>query len=82
MSKDPLTPTLSRKRKEIIHPHLNPLPSRERKIKETVFHREREIRVGFFLRRPQSRHTPYLIQTDGGAQWQAGQLRIAVRSTA
>jgi hypothetical protein len=27
----------------IIHPHLNPLPSRERKIKEKVFHREREI---------------------------------------
>jgi hypothetical protein len=39
----PLTPTLSRKRKEIIHPHLNPLPSRERKIKEKVFHRAREI---------------------------------------
>jgi len=71
MSKDPITPTLSRKRKEIIPPHLNPLPSRER-----------EIRVGFILRRPQSRHTPYLIQTDEGAQWQAGQLRIAVRSTA
>jgi hypothetical protein len=26
----------------IIHPHLNPLPSRERKIREWVFHRERE----------------------------------------
>jgi hypothetical protein len=25
----------------IIHPHLNPLPSRERKIKEKGFHRER-----------------------------------------
>jgi len=50
----PLTPTLSRKKKEIIHPHLNPLPSRERKIKETVFHREREIRVVIFLRRPRS----------------------------
>jgi len=28
----------------MIHPHLNPLPSRERKIKECVFHREREIK--------------------------------------
>jgi hypothetical protein len=37
-----LTQTLSRKRKGMIHPHLNPLPSRERKIKECVFHRERE----------------------------------------
>jgi hypothetical protein len=27
----------------IIHPHLNPLPSRERKIKEKGFHREREV---------------------------------------
>jgi hypothetical protein len=27
----------------IIHPHLNPLPSREREIKERVFHRAREI---------------------------------------
>jgi hypothetical protein len=49
-----LTPALSRKRKEIIHPHLNPLPSRERKIKEAVFHREREIRVVIFLRRARS----------------------------
>jgi hypothetical protein len=36
-----LTPTLSRKRNGIIHPHLSPLPSREREIKEMVFHRER-----------------------------------------
>jgi hypothetical protein len=28
-------------KEKIIHPHLNPLPSRERKIKERVFHRER-----------------------------------------
>jgi hypothetical protein len=26
----------------IIHPHLIPLPSRERKVKEKGFHRERE----------------------------------------
>jgi hypothetical protein len=38
-----LTLTLSRKWKGRSHPHLNPLPSRERKIKERVFHREREI---------------------------------------
>jgi hypothetical protein len=29
----------------IIHPHLNPLPSRERKIKEKGFHRERKTAV-------------------------------------
>jgi hypothetical protein len=40
------------------HPHLNPLPSRERKIKEKVFQREREIRVVIFLRRPRSRPDP------------------------
>jgi hypothetical protein len=32
-------------RKGIIHPHLTPLPSRERKIKELLFHRERKIEV-------------------------------------
>jgi hypothetical protein len=36
-------------RKGIIHPHLNPLPSRERKIKEKGFHRERENREGLFI---------------------------------
>jgi hypothetical protein len=35
--------------KGIIHPHLNPLPSRERKIKEKVFHRAREIKEMNFL---------------------------------
>jgi hypothetical protein len=39
-----LTPTLSRKRNGIIHPHLSPLPSRERKIREWVFHRERKTK--------------------------------------
>jgi hypothetical protein len=28
----------------VVHPHLSPLPSRERKIKEKVFHRVRESR--------------------------------------
>jgi hypothetical protein len=46
LAKSTLTPTLSRKKNGIIHPHLNPLPSRERKIRELVLHREREIKEG------------------------------------
>jgi len=44
LSKGTLTPTFSRKRNGIILPHLSPLPSRERKIREWVFHEERKTK--------------------------------------